>query len=202
MKAEKEKKELEEKLKIIEAEKERAISIMNKQIADLNEELKEKREKISSQSYELEQKDRELKTLKEKGLKRMHLLMNSMFKKIYVCVMHNCNIYMNAPATSDKPEFQDLIYLDMNGGRELRIMAAITSHPEVTCTDFAHVLLKDRVKVSGLKDKHKQDKEHFVRAVLEDWIATPDRSWQDLIKAMEKAAMDGEIVNKIKKCKM
>lgn len=110
---------------------------------------------------------------------------------------------MNTPATSDKPEFQDLIHLDMNDGRDsLRIMAAITSHPEVKCADFAHVLLKDRVKVLGLKNKHSQDKEQFVRAVLEDWIATPDRSWQDLIKAMEQAAMDGEIVNKIKKCKM
>ena len=92
----------------------------------------------------------------------------------------------------------------MNGGRDsLRILAAITSHPEVKCADFAHViLLKDRVKVSGLKDKHKQDNEQFVWGVLEDWIATPDRSWQDLIKAMEHAAIDGEIVNKIKKCKM
>ena len=217
LKAEEEKKKLEEKLKIIEAEKERAISVMNKQIADLNDELKEKREKFSSLSYELEQKDRELKTLREKGLRRMHLLMNFMLKQLsymYACRyvrMHNCNschlsctFNMNTPATSDKPEFQDLIHLDMNDGRDsLRIMAAITSHPEVKCADFAHVLLKDRVKVSGLKDKHKQDKEHFVRAVLEDWVAhTPDRSWQDLIKAMEHAEMDGEIVNKIKKCKM
>ena len=79
LKAEEEKKKLEEKLKIIEAEKERAIIIMNKQIADLNDELKEKREKFSSLSYELEQKDRELKTLREKGLRMrwMHLLINS-----------------------------------------------------------------------------------------------------------------------------
>ena len=96
-----------------------------------------------------------------------------------------------------------MICLYVDGGRDsLRIMAAITSHSEGKCADFAHVLLKDRVKVSGLKDKYKQDKEQFVRGVLDDWIATPDRSWQDLIKAMEHAAMDGEIVNKMKKYKM
>ena len=82
LKAEEEKKKLEEKLKIIEAEKERAISVMNKQIADLNDELKEKREKFSSLSYELEQKDRELKTLREKGLRRMQLVMMSMLKQL------------------------------------------------------------------------------------------------------------------------
>lgn len=82
LKAEEERKKLEEKLKIIEAEKERAISVMNKQIADLNDELKEKREKFSSLSYELEQKDRELKMLREKGLRRMYLLINSMLKQL------------------------------------------------------------------------------------------------------------------------
>ena len=58
--------------KIIEAEKEHAISVMKKQIAELNDELKEKREKFSSLSYELERKDRELKTLREKGLKSIY----------------------------------------------------------------------------------------------------------------------------------
>ena len=82
VKAEEEKKELEEKLKIMEAENEHAISVMKKQIADLNDELKEKRAKFSALSYELEQKDRELKTLREKGLKWMHLLMNSILKQL------------------------------------------------------------------------------------------------------------------------
>ena len=72
VKAEEEKKELEEKLKIIEAEKERTISVMKKEIAELNDELKEKREKFSALSYELEQKDRELKTMREKGLKSIY----------------------------------------------------------------------------------------------------------------------------------
>ena len=72
VKAEEEKKELEEKLKIIEAEKERTISVMKKEIAELNDELKEKREKFSALLYELEQKDRELKTMREKGLKSIY----------------------------------------------------------------------------------------------------------------------------------
>ena len=52
--------QLEARLEQLEAEKERAASVAQKRISDLNEELEKKREIISSQSYELERRDKEI----------------------------------------------------------------------------------------------------------------------------------------------
>ena len=51
--------QLEAIIEQLEAEKERVASVAQKHIVDLNDELKKKRELISSQSYELEQKEKE-----------------------------------------------------------------------------------------------------------------------------------------------
>ena len=53
-------KQLEAILEQLEAEKERFASVAQKRISDLNDELEKKRELISSQSYELEQRDKEI----------------------------------------------------------------------------------------------------------------------------------------------
>ena len=58
---------LEARLEQLETEKERVASVAQKRISDLNDELEKKREVISSQSYELEQKEKEL--AKPQGLK-------------------------------------------------------------------------------------------------------------------------------------
>ena len=53
-------KQLEARLEQLETEKERVASVAQKRISDLNDELEKKREVISSQSYELEQKEKKL----------------------------------------------------------------------------------------------------------------------------------------------
>ena len=53
--------QLEARLEQLEAEKERVANVAQKRISDLNDELEKKRELISSQSYELEQRDKKPK---------------------------------------------------------------------------------------------------------------------------------------------
>ena len=56
----KKRRQLEARLQQLEAEKERVASVAQKRISDLNDELEKKKELISSQSYELEQREKEL----------------------------------------------------------------------------------------------------------------------------------------------
>ena len=67
--------QLEARLEQLETEKERVASVAQKRISDLNDELEKKRELISSQSYELEQRDKEL--AKPKGI----------FLKYHYCII-------------------------------------------------------------------------------------------------------------------
>ena len=90
----------------------------------------------------------------------------------------------------------DLIHLKLKSGSSLSIIEFIASNPESQCTDFAHLLLKDRGKVQGLHNT--KDKDPFVRAVLRNWLDTADCNWSDLTDAMEKARMDERTVKTIR----
>ena len=91
----------------------------------------------------------------------------------------------------------DLIHLKLKNGSSLFIIEFIAANPEFQCIDFAHLLLKERVKVQGLHES-KKDKDPFVRAVLKNWLDTEDCKWSDLTDAMEKARMDEHTVKSIK----
>ena len=86
---------------------------------------------------------------------------------------------------------------------KLRIIKWITSHEPTQCDDFAHKLLVDRLSVKEIRTKHQNDKDKFVRAVLERWISRDDGdedeeslecTWEALVRCCQDAGLDGDFV--------
>ena len=85
----------------------------------------------------------------------------------------------------------------------LKIIAWITAHKLTQCVDFAHKLLIDPLTVKTLCTDYMDDKEGFVRAVLQRWINRDDGdddeeslpcTWETLITSSRDASLDGEFV--------
>ena len=102
-----------------------------------------------------------------------------------------------------RPEWGELIQIDRKDGKgPLRIIDFIASQPNTICEDFAYLLLNDRVKVKGILET-KKNKDEFVRAVLEKWVAAVDATtlpctWENLVKSMERAKLDEITVKAIR----
>ena len=88
---------------------------------------------------------------------------------------------------------------------KLEIIEWITAHELTKCVDFAHTLLP-ALPVKKLRTEHKNNKEEFVRAVLQKWIdrdddddeeddESPPCTWNALVKCCEDAKLDGKFVN-------
>ena len=86
---------------------------------------------------------------------------------------------------------------------KLKIIKWITSHELPQCVDFAHKLLVDPLTVKKLCTNHKDDKEEFVRAVLQEWINRDDDdddeeslpcTWETLVQCSRDASLDGEFI--------
>ena len=86
---------------------------------------------------------------------------------------------------------------------KLEIIEWITAHELTKCVDFAHTLLP-ALPVKKLRTEHKNNKEEFVRAVLQKWIdrddddksnKSPPCTWATLVKCCEDAKLDGMFVN-------
>ena len=92
---------------------------------------------------------------------------------------------------------------DGSKGKLVKIIEWITAHELAQCVDFAHKLLVDPLPVKKLTTKHKENKEEFVRAVLQKWLARDDDdeseeslpcTWDALVKCCEDANLDGAFV--------
>ena len=86
---------------------------------------------------------------------------------------------------------------------KLRIIEWITSHKPTQCDDFANMLLVDKLLVKKIRVMHENDKEKFVRAVLERWISRDDDdedeeslecTWKALVSCCHDAGLDGDFV--------
>ena len=86
---------------------------------------------------------------------------------------------------------------------KLKIIEWITAHKLTQCVDFAHKLLVDALPVKQLSTKHEENKEEFVRAVLQKWLDRNDNdeseeslpcTWDALVKCCEDANLDGVFV--------
>ena len=86
---------------------------------------------------------------------------------------------------------------------KLEIIEWITAHESTKCVDFAYTLLP-ALPVKKLRTKHGDNKEEFVRAVLQRWIdrddddksdKSPPCTWNALVKCCEDAKLDGMFVN-------
>ena len=86
---------------------------------------------------------------------------------------------------------------------KLRIIEWIASHELTQCVDFANKLLVDPLPVKKLTTEHKENKEQFVRAVLQNWLARNDDDeseeslpckWDALVKCCEDANFDGVFI--------
>ena len=91
---------------------------------------------------------------------------------------------------------------------KLKIIEWITAHELTECVDFAHTLLP-ALPVKKLRNKHGNNKEEFVRDVLQTWIdkdddddeeedESPPCTWNALVKCCEDANLDGKFVNLLK----
>ena len=101
-----------------------------------------------------------------------------------------------------RPTIPQLSAFKKPEGEMLRIMEIICSHSMVTCVQFAHVLLNDRLLVEKM-EKNKKSKDEFIHAVLSKWVSSPEGpsdtcTWPDLLKCMRKAGMDGDHINQIR----
>lgn len=101
--------------------------------------------------------------------------------------------------------FNDLIKIKTKNG-ELRIKEKLSVCKTSKLTDFASLLLGDRVKVDGLKNKFPPDTcaELFLDSVLKDWLErnTSDneakpRTWLGLSEAIKDATLSGALAEKI-----
>ena len=89
--------------------------------------------------------------------------------------------------------------------RKLKIIEWITAHEFTKCVDFAYTLLP-ALPVKKRRTEHGDNKEEFVRAVLQKWIdrdddddeeddESPPCTWNALVKCCEDAQLDGKFVN-------
>ena len=87
---------------------------------------------------------------------------------------------------------------------KLKIIECITAHELPQCVDFAHKLLVDPLTVKKLRTDHKDDKDGFVRAVLQKWINRDDDdddeeslpcTWETLVECSRDASLDGNFVS-------
>ena len=87
---------------------------------------------------------------------------------------------------------------------KLKIIAWITSHKLTQCVDFAYKLLVDPLIVKTLCTDYMDDKEGFVRGVLQRWINRDDDdddeesllcTWEALVQCSRDASLDGEFVS-------
>ena len=101
------------------------------------------------------------------------------------------------------PELISMKKRDGARGR-LKIIDWITAHDLTQCVDFAHKLLIDPLTVKKLHTNHKDDKEKFVRAVLQKWINRDDGdddeeslpcTWEALVQCSRDANLDGQFVS-------
>ena len=92
---------------------------------------------------------------------------------------------------------------DGSKGKPVKIIEWITAHELTQCVDFANKLVVDPLTVKKLTTKHKENKEEFVRAVLQNWLARNDDdeyeeslpcTWDALVKCCEDANLDGVFV--------
>ena len=99
----------------------------------------------------------------------------------------------------------ELISMQKRDGSKgkLMIIEWITAHKLTKCVDFAHMLLVDPLPVKKLSTEHEENKEEFVRAVLQKWISRNDDNeseeslpctWDALVKCCEDANLDGVFV--------
>ena len=99
---------------------------------------------------------------------------------------------------------KELISMKKRDGSKgkLAIIEWITAHELTKCEDFAHILLP-ALPVKKLCTKHGNNKEEFVRAVLQKWIERDyeDESeeslpctWDALVMCSEDAKLDGVFI--------
>ena len=128
--------------------------------------------------------------------------------EIYACIHYavlaflilNCN-----HCSVSRPAMTKLVSMKKRDGSKgkLRIIEWITAHKPAQCVDFAHQLLVDKLSVKKLHMKHENDKDEFVRAVLERWISRDDDdedeesvecTWEALVSCCQEADLDGDFV--------
>ena len=99
----------------------------------------------------------------------------------------------------------ELISMQKRDGSKgkLRIIDWITSHDFTQCVDFAHKLLVDKLLVKRLRMKYQDNKDEFVRAVLQRWISRDDDdedeeslecTWEVLVSCCHGAGLDGDFM--------
>ena len=106
-------------------------------------------------------------------------------------------------SSGSRPELSQLIGIQDQDGKWLRILDIIASHSGATCDKFAHVLLNHPVAVQTLKSENKNDREEFVLAVLRSWLYSTNGPakpcvWENLLVCMEQAGIDGYSVMQIR----
>ena len=115
------------------------------------------------------------------------------------------NLYIVHHYTVSRPTMSELISMQKRDGSKgkLRIIEWITSHEPTQCVDFAHKLLVDPLPVKKLSKKHEENKEEFVRAVLQKWLDRDDDdeneeslpcTWNALVQSCEDANLDGVFI--------
>ena len=104
-----------------------------------------------------------------------------------------------------RPTMRELISMKKRDGSDekLRIIGWITSHKPEKCVDFAHLLLSEQ-PAKKLCTDHGNNKEEFVRAVLQKWIDRDDDdksdkslpcTWGALVKCSENAKFDESFIS-------
>ena len=99
----------------------------------------------------------------------------------------------------------ELISMQKRDGSKgkLRIIKWITSHEPTQCDDFANKLVVDKLSVKEIRVMYQNDKEKFVRAVLERCISRDDDdedeeslecTWETLVGCCQDAGLDGVFV--------
>ena len=114
-------------------------------------------------------------------------------------------IIIISSTTVSRPTMNELISMKKRDGTrgKLEIIEWLTAHEFTQCVDFARKLLVNPLKVKKLRTDHKDDKEEFVRAVLQKWINKDDDdedeeslpcTWEALVTCSRDANLDGEFV--------
>ena len=107
---------------------------------------------------------------------------------LLISIMCIC-IFLSIPATDIT--WSDLIMIKPWLGNQ-SISGFISLQPDISCDNFANLLLKDSLVVQNLRDRKPTNKA-FVNAVLNEWYSgtgTPvPFTWSDLIQCMRNAGL-------------